>query len=70
MIVDCHTHIDAEGNSERSAGMETIDVRIVLADVSESSREVNKQLSEYVGRNKEKLVGFAFAEPSRDDISV
>ncbi len=70
MIVDCHTHMAVAGHNEQSAGMETVDVRIVLAEMSESSREVNKHLSKYVSRNKEKLVGFAFAEPTRDDISV
>jgi len=70
MIVDCHTHIDCHGHSEQSAGMETVDVRIVLAEASESSRQVNEQLSEFIGRHKGKMVGFAFTDPRSDDVDV
>lgn len=74
MIVDCHTHInfDAEDTraSEHLATAETVDVCIVLAPAEGQSQEVNKKLSEYVGRYKEKMVGFAVVEPTKDKINV
>ena len=74
MIVDCHTHINCSaenvGAAEHLAAIETVDVCIVLATADSASQEVNKKLSEYVGRHKEKLVGFAHVEPTRDNISV
>jgi len=74
MIVDCHTHIkmaakDAE-TSEHLAAAETVDVCIVLATLEGSSEEVNKKLSQYVSRHKEKMAGFALVEPDRDKIST
>ena len=74
MIVDCHTHIDflgdGDGPAEHLAAVETVDVCIVLAAAAESSQDVNRKLSEYVGKHKEKMVGFAFIEPTKDKISV
>ncbi len=74
MIVDCHTHIHCPasnvGPSEHWAAMETADVSIVLAPVAESSRDVNKELSDYVGGHREKLVGFAFIDPTKDDVTA
>jgi predicted TIM-barrel fold metal-dependent hydrolase len=75
MIVDCHTHIDFTagddvGASEHLEAAETVDACIVLARAGESNEEVNKKLSEYVGRHKEKMVGFAVVEPTKDNISV
>jgi len=73
MIVDCHTHIDCAADdsvsSEHLEAAETIDVCIVLAGASDSSEEVNKKLSEYVGKHKEKMVGFAHVEPTKDKTS-
>ena len=70
MIVDCHTHINGgEGDfdvSEHLAATETVDVCIVLAAPDKPVAEVNKKLSEYVGRHKEKMVGFAHVDPTRD----
>jgi predicted TIM-barrel fold metal-dependent hydrolase len=75
MIVDCHTHISFAANDDISASehleaAETVDACIVLARGEESSEEVNKKLSEYVGRHKEKMVGFAIVEPIKDNVSV
>ena len=74
MIVDCHTHINCPasnvGPSEHWAAMETVDVSIVLAPAAESSQQVNKELSDYVGGHREKLVGFAFIDPVQDDVTV
>jgi len=74
MIVDCHTHIkpaaqDAE-TSEHLAAAETVDVCFVLATLEGPSDEVNKKLSQYVNRHKEKMVGFAVVEPGQDKISA
>jgi len=74
MIVDCHTHInfdaDEIGVSEHLLAAETVDICIVLPNAADSSREVNKELSEHVSKHKEKLVGFAFIDPTRDGIST
>jgi predicted TIM-barrel fold metal-dependent hydrolase len=74
MIVDCHTHIsfaadDVEA-SEHLAAAEMVDACIVLAAADGPSEEANKRLSEYVNRHKEKLVGFASVEPTKDKIGV
>lgn len=74
MIVDGHTHInfaaDDVETSEHLAAAETVDVCIVLATADGPSEEVNKKLSEYVNRHKEKMVGFAVVDPLKDKISV
>jgi predicted TIM-barrel fold metal-dependent hydrolase len=75
MIVDCHTHInfaadDDVAASEHLEAAETVDACIVLANAAESSEEVNKKLSEYVGKHKEKMVGFGVVEASKDNVSV
>jgi len=74
MIVDCHTHISCAAEnvevSEHLAAAETVDVCIVLATAADSSQEVNKKLSEYVGKYKEKMVGFALVEPTKDKINI
>jgi len=74
MIVDCHTHIklaakDAE-SSEHLAAAETVDVCFVLATLEGPSEEVNKKLSQYVNKHKEKMAGFAVVEPGIDKIST
>ena len=74
MIVDCHTHInlaadDAE-TSEHFAAAETVDVCIILATADGPSEKVNKRLAKYVDKHKEKMVGFAVVEPSKDKVSV
>ena len=74
MIVDCHTHISCAAEnvevSEHLAAAETVDVCIVLATAADSSQEVNKKLSEYVSKHKEKLIGFALIDPTKDKIGV
>ncbi len=74
MIVDCHTHLNFTREyvdaSEHSAAAETVDTCIVLAAPGNSSEEVNKKVSEYVNKHKEKMIGFAFIEPTKDKISV
>ncbi len=75
MIVDCHTHInfaadDEVAASEHLEAAETVDACIVLANAAESSEEVNKKLADYVGRHKEKMVGFAVVDASKDNVSV
>ena len=74
MIVDCHTHInyaaDNVGESEHLAAAETVDICIVLAAAENSSEGVNKKLSDYVSKHKEKMVGFAFIDPTKDKTGV
>ena len=74
MIVDCHTHIslaaDDVETSEHLAAAEAVDACIVLAAADGPSEEANKRLSEYVAKHKEKLIGFAVVEPTKDKIGV
>ncbi|MHC4738131.1 MAG: amidohydrolase family protein [Planctomycetota bacterium] len=74
MIVDCHTHINYTADSvilsEHLAAAEPVEACIVLATVENSSDEVNKKLSEYVCKYKEKMVGFALVDPTRDKTGV
>ncbi|MHC4691891.1 MAG: amidohydrolase family protein [Planctomycetota bacterium] len=75
MIVDCHTHINFTADddiaaSEHLEAAETVDACVVLANAAESSEEVNKKLSDYVGRHREKMVGFGVVEASKDNVSV
>jgi predicted TIM-barrel fold metal-dependent hydrolase len=74
MIVDCHTHINCavknvEG-SEHLAAAETVDICIVLAAPEGLSEDANRKVSDYVGKHKEKMIGFAIVEPTKDKISV
>ncbi|MCK5225230.1 MAG: amidohydrolase family protein [Planctomycetes bacterium] len=74
MIIDCHTHIDFSGNDAAASGdhitaAEPVDICIVLAR-PDSDAKVNKKLSEYVANNKNKMIGFAFAEPTGGKTSV
>jgi len=73
-MVDCHTHINCVAEDVESfeypAAAETVDMCIVLATADGPSREVNKKLSEYVGKHKEKMVGFALVEPTKDKTDV
>jgi uncharacterized protein len=74
MIVDCHTHINCAAEnieaSEHLAATETVDICIVLAAPEGPGQEVNKKLSEYISRHKEKMIGFAVVEPTKDKIGV
>lgn len=74
MIVDCHTHIKCAAKnvevSEHLAAAETVDVCIVLPAPEDSSEGANEVVSDYVGKHKEKMIGFAVLEPTKDKISV
>lgn len=74
MIVDCHTHIDCTHEdvdmSEHLAATETVDVCMVLAGTNGDSQDINKRLSGYVSKHPQKMVGFAFVEPTKDNISI
>ncbi len=72
MIVDCHTHVNLSAGeaevSEHLEAAETVGVCIVLATLTGPSEEVNKSLADYVGRHREKMIGFAVVEPTEDKI--
>src|SRR4030042_5388260 len=74
MIVDCHTHINCAAKnvdvSEHLAAAETVDICIVLAAPDGPNEDANKKVSDYVGKHKEKMIGFAVVEPTEDKISV
>jgi len=73
MIVDCHTHINFSAGdvqtSEHLEAAQMVDACIVLAGPDGPSEEVNKKLAEYVNKHNEKMVGFAFVEPTKDKVS-
>ena len=73
MIVDCHTHIGSPSEaleiSDHQSVAETVDFSIVLAGCDGESSDMNKQLSEYVAKNPEKMIGFATIDP-RTDIDI
>ncbi len=70
MIVDCHTHINiAADGVETSAHFEAsqaVDACIVLPAADGPSDDANKKVSDYVNRHKEKMIGFAVVEPTKD----
>jgi len=73
MIIDCHTHIncaadDDIGTSEHLEAAQTVDACIVFPDGP--GNQVNKTLSEYVGKHKEKMVGFAVMEPVKGNVGI
>ncbi|MEN6333635.1 MAG: amidohydrolase family protein [Phycisphaerales bacterium] len=72
MIIDCHTHLrslDSADTSEHLAAVETVDACVVLASCNGPREDTNRKLSEYVGRHREKMVGFAVADPTQDRIN-
>ncbi|MFA5252483.1 MAG: amidohydrolase family protein [Phycisphaerae bacterium] len=73
MIVDCHTHISCAAKnvdvSEHLAAAEMVDTCIVLPTPEDSSEDANEKVSDYVGKHKEKMIGFAVVEPTKDKIS-
>ena len=74
MIVDCHTHInnitdDVEA-TEHLAAAEPVDACVVLASLNGTSDDINKKLASYVNRHKDKLIGFAAFDPSKDKINT
>jgi hypothetical protein len=56
--------------SEYFTAAEKVDVCIVLAEPEDAGRQVNNRLSEYVAGHQEKLVGFAFVDPTKDAVSI
>ncbi|MGD8501029.1 MAG: amidohydrolase family protein [Phycisphaerales bacterium] len=74
MIVDCHTHVNLAADdvetSKHLAAAETVDVCVVLAASDAPSEDTNKKLSKYVSKHKEKMVGFAVLEPSKDKVGI
>jgi predicted TIM-barrel fold metal-dependent hydrolase len=70
MVVDCHTHIkDAGDDAEVSghlAAAETVDKCFVLPLPGASSALINNNLSGYVCSYADRMVGFAFVDPTRD----
>lgn len=72
MIVDCHTHVrslDGVDTAEHIAAVEAVDACIVLAAYGGSREDANRRLSEYVGGHREKMVGFAVADPTQDRLN-
>lgn len=72
MIIDCHTHLRSLDNtdiSEHLAAVETVDACIVLASCQGPREEINRKLSEYVGRHRDKMVGFAVVDPTQDRLN-
>jgi len=74
MIVDCHTHISCRGYEigpeDHFAESESVDACIVLASPGGDNQQVNRDLSDYVGKHPKKMFGFGVVNPVRDDISV
>jgi len=75
MIIDCHTHINCDidddvSTSEHLEAAQTVDACIVLATPDGPGDRVNKVLSEYVNKHKEKMLGFALIEPVNDNVGV
>lgn len=74
MITDCHTHINFSGRnideSEHLAASETVDKCIVLAYPDGSGEQINRKVSDYVGRYEDKMKGFGLVEPAKDDVGV
>jgi uncharacterized protein len=72
MIVDCHTHIRSFAGAEISehlAAAETVDACIVLASEEGPRDEVNRNVAEYVGQHREKMMGFAVVNPTQDRLT-
>lgn len=73
MIIDCHTHVrslDSVKISEHLAAAETVDACIVLAAHDGAHEETNRKLSEYLSRHREKMIGFAVTDPTRDRLKT
>jgi len=74
MIIDCHTHINFPGRqideSEHLAAEQMVGKSIVLAYPDGSSQDVNKKVSDYVGRYRDRMTGFGLIEPAKDGVGV
>ncbi len=74
MVVDCHTHIKCAGFenldvSEHIEAAEVVDKCIVLASPDDDPEQANAQLSEYVAKYSDKMLGFAYLNPLTDNLS-
>ncbi len=85
MVVDCHTHIRSASvenldASEHLGAADVVDKCIVLASYGygepartvsdDATEQINKHLSQYVERYKQKMIGFAFIDPLTDSVGV
>ncbi len=72
MIIDCHTHIsDGSISLEETEPSETEDVvqlRIVLGDYGSTSEPVNSELEQFLKKNSDKAIGFAYCDPTKDSL--
>jgi uncharacterized protein len=83
MIVDCHTHIRSASvenldASEHLGSADVVDKCVVLASYGynefaknstvDTTEHINKQLSQYVSRYAQKMIGFALINPLVDDV--
>jgi predicted TIM-barrel fold metal-dependent hydrolase len=75
MVVDCHSHIRCVGLrqvdvSEHLESAEVVDRCIVLASPDGPPEDVNNQLSQYVAKYEQKMVGFALLDPLNEPITA
>jgi len=61
--------LNSADTSEHLAAVETVDACVVLASCNGPREDTNRKLAEYVGRHREKMVGFAVADPTQDRIN-
>ena len=68
MIVDCHTHFSADQRvmSEHIGASEPVDKCIVLGTPEPAVEDINEHLAEYVNSYKDKMIGFAFIDPTSE----
>ncbi|MGA2093693.1 MAG: amidohydrolase family protein [Sedimentisphaerales bacterium] len=75
MVVDCHSHIRCVGLgqvdiSEHLESAEVVDRCIVLGSPDGPTEEVNNQLSQYVAKYEQKMVGFALIDPLNEPVNA
>jgi len=74
MVVDCHTHIRDTGDdaevSAHLAAAEAVDRCFVLPLPGADSGRINRELSAYVSKHSERMIGFAFVDPVRDGVDA
>jgi predicted TIM-barrel fold metal-dependent hydrolase len=73
MKVDGHTHLDNPVSDseacEHQLASEMVDVSIVLTKPGDSREAANKAVGEYVGKHRDKMIGFAFVDPTREKMN-
>jgi predicted TIM-barrel fold metal-dependent hydrolase len=75
MVVDCHSHIRCVGLrqvdvSEHLESAEVVDRCIVLASPDGPAEDVNNQLSQYVTKYEQKMLGFALLDPLNEPVNA